>query len=134
MVIDGREFVDGAVFANQPLQVLLPDEADAVVVVLLSPGTPPSGARRTAHMVELGARLLEMANWRDLQAELRALPPGWSREPDGATPARVCVVEPPEPLSGGVMGFDPDTAVELIEYGERDALAALRRATGEKGI
>jgi predicted acylesterase/phospholipase RssA len=128
VVIDGREFVDGAVFANQPLQVLLPDEADAVVVVLLSPGTPPAGARRTAHMVELGARLLEMANWRDLQAELRALPPGWRRDPDGAQPARVCVVEPPEPLSGGVMGFDPTTAVELIGFGERDALVALRRA------
>jgi predicted acylesterase/phospholipase RssA len=123
--IDGRDYVDGAVFSNQPLHVLLPDEADAVLVVLLSPERRPPGERRNAHMIDLGAQLLEMANWRDLQAELRALPEGWSREPGADGLARVCVVEPQAALPGGVLGFNPQTSAELIRTGERDALQAL---------
>jgi len=126
--IDGHDYVDGAVFANQPLHVLLPDEADAAIVVLLSPGSLGGDRRPGSHMVDLGAQLLELANWRDLQAELRALPEAWLRvSPDGA-PARVCVVEPKAPLPGGVLGFDPARAGELMRLGERDALDALAAA------
>jgi inorganic pyrophosphatase len=60
-----------------------------------------------------------------MQAELRNLPAGWSR--DGA-PARVCVVEPDALLPGGVLGFDPGTAAGLIGRGEADAWEALERA------
>jgi hypothetical protein len=76
-------------------------------------------------VVALGGRLLELANWRDLQTELRHLPPGWSRE---GTPARVCVVEPTEPLPTSPLEFDPARAAVLIETGRRDARAALERA------
>ncbi len=126
--IDGHDFVDGAVFANQPLHVLLPDEADAALVVLLSPVTVGAGRRPGAHLVDLGAQLLEMANWRDLQAELRALPPGWSRTSADGAPARVCVVEPHDALPGGILGFNPETAAALMQLGERDALEALAKA------
>jgi predicted acylesterase/phospholipase RssA len=126
--IDGRDYVDGAVFANQPLHVLLPDEVDAVIVVLLSPATLTAGRRPNAHLLDLGAQLLEMANWRDLQAELRALPAGWTREPGADGPARVCVVEPLESLPGGVLGFDAKSAALLMERGAADALRALERA------
>lgn len=125
--IDGHDYVDGAVFANQPLHVLLPEEADAAIVVLLSPGALGAHRRRGAHLVDLGAQLLELANWRDLQAELRAMPEDWMRAAPGA-PARVCVVEPKAPLPGGVLGFSPETAAELMRLGERDALEALAAA------
>jgi predicted acylesterase/phospholipase RssA len=126
--IDGRDYVDGAVFANQPLRVLVPEEADAVLVVLLSPSSPMETPERDAHLVDLGGRLIEMANWRDLQAELGALPDDWQREPSGGKPARVCVVEPREALPGGVLGFDPANAETLMAMGEADALEALGRA------
>jgi hypothetical protein len=99
-----------------------------VIVVLLSPQTLSGGRRKNAHLLDLGAQLLEMANWRDLQAELRALPLGWSREAAPGQPARVCVVEPNEALPGGVLGFDASTARSLIARGEADALRALERA------
>ena len=76
-------------------------------------------------MFALAGRLLEFANWRDLQAELRSLPPGWDRDAD---PARVCVVEPDRALPGTVLGFDPAQAGNLIALGERDAWQALERA------
>jgi hypothetical protein len=93
-------------------------------VVLLSPSQPPA-VSSPPDVVALGSRLLELANWRDLQTELRHLPPGWSRE--GAA-ARVCVVEPPAPLPTSPLQFDPERAAELIDAGRRDAWAALERA------
>jgi predicted acylesterase/phospholipase RssA len=123
--IDGRDFVDPGGFTNQPLHVALAAEADAVLVVLLSPSGPPSPAPPPGSLFALGSRLLEVANWRDMQAELRNLPTGWSRQGD---PARVCVVEPDATLPGGVLGFDPATAAALIERGAADAWRALDRA------
>jgi hypothetical protein len=123
--VGGREFVDAGGFTNQPLHVAIARDVDAVLVVLLSPSRPPDAASPPADVVALGSRLLELANWRDLQTELRHLPPGWS--PEGA-PARVCVVEPPAPLPSSPLQFDPARAAELIEAGRRDAWAALERA------
>jgi len=123
--IRGRDFVDAGGFANQPLHVALAADADAALVVLMSPSGPPSPSPSPASLFALGSRLLEVANWRDMQAELRSLPPGWSREGD---PARVCVVEPDTTLPGGVLGFDPVNAAALIERGEKDAWEALDRA------
>ena len=121
----GRDFVDPGGFANQPLHVALAAEADAVLVVLMSPSGRPSSAPPPGSLFALGSRLLEVANWRDMQAELRNLPAGWSREGD---PARACVVEPDATLPGGVLGFDPVNAAALIERGEEDAWRALERA------
>jgi predicted acylesterase/phospholipase RssA len=121
----GRDFVDPGGFANQPLHVALAAEADAVLVVLLSPSGRPSPAQPPESLFGLAGRLLELANWRDMQAELRSLPPGWSRD---ESPARVCVVEPDSPLPGGVLGFDPAHAGALIARGEEDAWRALERA------
>jgi predicted acylesterase/phospholipase RssA len=138
-----RDFVDGGVFSNQPLRIALADDADALLVVLVSPsgGLPP--LPRRANLFELSARLVEIANWRDLETELRSLPPGWLREEDMPSarqpsrrsrartpqaPARVCVVEPETRLQGGLYGFSPENTKALIERGEADAWAALERA------
>lgn len=123
--IRGREYVDGGVFSNQPLHAVIADDADAVLVVLLAPSEPPTVDSKRMNLVELGGRLLELGNWRDLQTELRSLPGDWSRE---GSPARMCVVEPDRPLEGGLLGFDPALARSLLERGERDGLKALERA------
>lgn len=122
---DGRDFVDAGGFSNQPVHVAIANDADAVLVVLLTPSQSPQPAPPPSDVVELGARLLELANWRDLQTELVNLPAGWSRDGD---PARVCVVEPQRALPGGVLGFDPVRAGELVAMGEADAWRALERA------
>jgi predicted acylesterase/phospholipase RssA len=124
--VAGRDFVDAGGFSNQPLHVAIARGVDAVLVVLLSPSRPPDLASTPTDVVALGGRLLELANWRDLQTELRHLPPGWGR--DGA-PARICVVEPQEPLPSSPLQFDPERAATLIELGERDAWGALARAS-----
>jgi predicted acylesterase/phospholipase RssA len=141
--IHRRDFVDGGLFSNQPLRVALADDADALLVVLVLPSGGLSSFPRKANLVELSARLIEIANWRDLETELRSLPPGWLREEDmpsarrGArgkrprapqAPARVCVVEPDSRLPGGLYGFSPENTAALIARGEADALAALERA------
>ena len=121
----GRDFVDAGGFSNQPIHVALAAGADAVLVVLLSPSQSPTPALGTNDMFSLVGRLLEFANWRDLQTELRSLPAGWEREGD---PARVCVIEPDRALPGTVLGFDPEQAGGLIALGELDAWLALERA------
>ncbi len=134
--IGDREFVDGGVFSNQPLHAVLADQADAIIVVLVSPSSGPPKPSRDPHLLELAGRLLEIANWRNLQTELQALPEGWSRTPaPGATvaagaraPARACVVEPERPLPGGLYGFSSANAAELQRRGERDAWRALGAA------
>ena len=123
--VAGRDFVDAGGYSNQPLNVAIAHGADAVLVVLLSPSEAPANASPPADLVALGGRLLELANWRDLQTELRHLPEGWSRD---GQPARVCVVEPREPLPATLLSFDPARAAELVSLGERDAWTALSRA------
>lgn len=123
--VAGRDFVDAGGFSNQPLHVAIAHGADAVVVVLLSPSESPASSSPPADVVALGGRLLELANWRDLQTELRHLPEGWTR---AGRPARVCVIEPPHPLPATLLFFDPERASELIALGERDAWTALARA------
>ena len=123
--VGGRNFVDAGGFSNQPLHIAIADDADAVLTVLLSPSDRPSLTPHRESLLTLGGRLLELANWRDLQTELRHLPEGWNRT---GNPARVCVVEPRLPLPGGVLTFDPDMAAELIALGERDTWHALDRA------
>src|SRR5262245_27719812 len=129
----GQELVDGGVFSNQPLHAALADGADAIVVVLVSPSSGPAHGEREPHLLELGGRMLEIANWRNLQTELRALPPGWSRAPHHAAgpepaPARVCVVEPEAPLPGGPYGYSAANSAELLRRGTRDAWRALAAA------
>ena len=123
--VSGRDFVDAGGFSNQPVHVALAHGADAVLVVLLSPSESPAAAPTSSDVVTLGGRLLELANWRDLQTELRQLPEGWDRE---GRPARICVVEPDEPLPASLLTFDPERASELIALGRRDAWSALRKA------
>ena len=134
--IGGHDFVDGGVFSNQPLHAVLADGADAIVVVLVSPGGGLPKPSPDPNLIELAGRLLEIANWRNLQTELRALPAGWSREPSGASthgaapdePARMCVIEPERLLPGGIYGFSPANARELRRRGVRDAWRALEAA------
>jgi len=123
--IGGRDFVDAGGFANQPLRVALAHGADALIVVLLGPSREPEQETPPADVVALGGRLLQLANWRNLQAELRHLPADWSRH---GAPARVCVVEPRGALAASPLAFDPERAAKLIELGERDAWDALARA------
>ena len=128
--IHGREFVDAGPFSNQPIHVAIADDAEAVLVVLLSPSAGPSPGAHEPNLLELGGRLLELASWRELQGELLALPAEWTRQPHPATgdPARICVVEPATILPGGVLGFAPDHASTLMHRGETDAWRALEQA------
>ena len=123
--IGERDFVDPGGFSNQPLHTAIAAGADAALVVLLSPSGEPRSAGKVWSLIDLGGRLLEIANWRDLQVELRSMPPEWTAE---GHPARVCVVEPRGSLPGGVMDFGPTHADALIRRGEEDAWDALQRA------
>jgi predicted acylesterase/phospholipase RssA len=120
--IDGRDFVDAGGFSNQPLHVAIANEADAVIVVLLTPSHSPGPAPPPTDLFGLAGRLLELANWRDMQTELRELPAEWAREGD---PARLVVIEPQRALPGTVLGFDPEEAPQLIAIGEQDTWRAL---------
>jgi hypothetical protein len=128
MRVQGREFVDGGQFSNQPLAAVQAAEADAVLVVLLAPVAEPPYARREDNLIELGARLFELASWRGLQLELREIPADWRRAPSPDGPAHVCVVAPAAPLPGGLLAYDPRIASALIEMGERDGWKALAEA------
>jgi hypothetical protein len=123
--IGTRDFVDPGGFSNQPIHAAIAAGADATIIVLLAPSGGPPPARPARNLFELGGRLLEIANWRDLQVELRSLPAEWSH---ASAPARLCVVEPATALPGGVIDFTPGRAAELIRRGEEDAWAALERA------
>ena len=126
----GRDYVDAGAFSNQPIHVAIADGADAVLVVLLSPSGGVAPAVHEPNVVELGGRLLELASWREIQSELRALPHEWTRvvDPASGSPARVCVVEPEAVLPGGLLAFDPQLASQHMTLGEKDAWAALGRA------
>lgn len=122
---NGHDYIDGGVFSNQPLHAVLADGADWLLIVLVSPsgGPPPMSAE--PNVLEILSRLPQIANWRDLQSELRQLPEGWSREGD---PARVCVVEPTGMLPASLLGIDPSSAERLIQLGADDAWKALAHA------
>ena len=129
--IGDGEFLDGGVFTNQPLHAVLADGADAILIVIVAPSGGPPKNEREPNLFQMGARLLEIANWRDLQTELRALPEAWAAGDaagPGAPPARVCVIEPASVLPGGLYGFSPANAAELRRRGEWDAWEALARA------
>jgi predicted acylesterase/phospholipase RssA len=123
--VRGHEYVDGGVFSNQPLHVALADGADALLIVLVSPSVAPPLRGQEPNVLEIASRIPQIANWRDLQSELRELPPEWSRH---GNPARVCVVEPEAALPGSLLGFDPGNAEDLMARGTRDAWRALERS------
>jgi predicted acylesterase/phospholipase RssA len=123
--IGGREYMDGGLFSDQPVHAVLADGADAVLLVLVSPGSTPPRVSEDPHLVELAARIPQLVSWRNLRIELRSLPEGWSR---GEHPARLCVVEPEGTLPGGVLNFDVGTSESLMSRGEADAWRALERA------
>lgn len=123
--IRGRDFVDAGMFASRALHAVIADGADAILCVLMSPQMCPQPNRDDLHLFEVGSRLLELGNWRDLRVELLNLGPQWTREGD---PAPVCVVEPDCTLPGNLLRFEPRDARELMKRGERDAWEALERA------
>jgi predicted acylesterase/phospholipase RssA len=123
--IRGHDYVDAGLFASHALDVVIADGADAVLVVLMSTARGPVPGSADPHLVEVGLRLLDLGSWRDLRTELLSLPAPWSREGD---PARVCVVEPEEPLGGNLLHIDPRNSAELMRRGEEDAWRALERA------
>ncbi len=93
--------------------------------MLLSPEMFPRAAHGGRHLFDVGAWLLALGNWRDLRSELLMLPAPWTRQGD---PACLCVVEPDDPLPGGMLRLDPHDAVQLMRRGEEDGWAALERA------
>jgi len=125
--IRGTDYVDAGQFSNQPLAAALAAEADAVVVVLLVPPSALGRRTRGDDLVSLGSRLVEIANWRSLQLELAGLPKGWTEGGPGA-PRRAVLVAPTAALPGGLLGFDPALAEQMIALGEEDTLRALREA------
>jgi len=126
VVIRRREFVDAGQFSNQPVVAAMAVGVDAVLVVLMAPRTGPRPAARGGTMIELGARLLEIASWRELQIELGELPAEWASERHhGAT--RLCVVEPEAPIGNGLLAIEPRLSIEMMRLGERDAIDSLAR-------
>jgi predicted acylesterase/phospholipase RssA len=123
--VRGREYMDAGLFANQPVAMVTALGADAVLLVLVSPAAGPRPARPEANLVEIAGRLSEIANWRDLQTELRRLPPKLSRSAD---PARLCVVEPEGPLEGAMFDFGARDGETFMKRGEQDALRCLAKA------
>jgi predicted acylesterase/phospholipase RssA len=120
--VRGSEYIDAVALSTHPLRAALFADADAALVVVVAPSGGPPVGKEPRTMVELWGRYLDIANWRDFQNELRALPADW-RAPAG--PRRLCVVEPVEPLPGGVLAYSPRRAEELMTLGEGDAWRAL---------
>lgn len=125
--VGGREFVDAVALSTHPLQASLFAGADAAIVIVVSPSGAPPHAPRPRNLMDLWARYLDVANWHDLQREMRGLPESW-RAPDGGSPRPLCVVEPDAALPGGVLAYSPRNAAMLIDRGEQDAWRALARA------
>ena len=123
--VQGREFVDAVALSTHPLQASIFAGADAALVIVVSPSGAPPHAPRPRNLMDVWARFLDVANWHDLQREMRGLPDSWRSE---KTPHRLCVVEPAEGLPGGVLAYSPRNADTLIRRGERDAWDALERA------
>lgn len=121
----GHDLVDAGLFSSHAIEVVTSEGADAVLVVMMSPAGGPVRASDEPHLFEVGARLLDLGNWRDLRTEMLSLPSPWSRDGD---PARLCVVEPDDALPGSLLQLDPTNAAELMRRGEADAWAALARA------
>jgi predicted patatin/cPLA2 family phospholipase len=125
VTIRGRSFVDAGGFTNQPIHAVMADGADAVIVVLVSPRHGPRPPERELHIVDIMGRVLELADWRDLQSELLGLPAEWR---ESGNPSRLVVIQPDAALSGGLLGFDPANAAELMRLGAEDAWQALEGA------
>lgn len=123
--VQGREFVDAVALSTHPLQASIFAGADAALVIVVSPSGAPPHAPKPRNVIDVWARYLDVANWHDLQREMRGLPESWRSE---EVPRPLCVVEPGEGLPGGVLAYSPRTAATLIKRGERDAWAALERA------
>jgi predicted acylesterase/phospholipase RssA len=121
----GHDYVDAGLFSSHAIDIALADGADALLVVIMSPAGGPELVGEDPHLLEVGTRLLDLGNWRDLRTELRSLPAPWSRERD---PAKLCLVEPQSPLPGSLLALDPRNAARLMRHGEHDAWRALERA------
>jgi predicted acylesterase/phospholipase RssA len=124
--IGGRAFVDAGQFSNQPLAAARAAGADALLVVLMTPSAGPPPAAAHANLVDVAGRLVVLASWRQLQAELSELPADLGLGPAGAE--RLVVVEPEGSLPATLMDFRPAVAAELVRRGEVDAWRALERA------
>jgi NTE family protein len=123
--VGGREFLDAVALSTHPLQAALFADVDAALAVIVSPSEGPPSSAPPRNLVELWGRYLDIANWRDLQNEIRSLPPEWLA---AAAPRRLCLVEPDEPLPGGVLAYAPHRAEPTMRRGEADAWRALERA------
>ncbi len=123
--IGDRDFVDAVAFSMHPLRAAIYDDADAAIVVVVAPSGAPPAPRPSRNPLDVWGRYLDLANWRDLQQELLALPAAWR---GGEPPLPLCIVEPEAPLPGGVLAYSPSIAAKLIRRGEQDGLRALDRA------
>ncbi len=121
----GHHYIDGGLFANQPLAAVTAAGADAILLVLVAPSEGPRPVSPRSNLVEIAGRLTELANWRDLHAELRHLPEAFRTE---GGPAPVCVVEPPRPLEGTLFDFQAERSIQFMDQGEADARRALEQA------
>jgi predicted acylesterase/phospholipase RssA len=124
-VVAGREFTDAVALSTHPLRAALFADVDAALAVVVTPSAGPSGEQPPGNLIALWGRYLDIANWRDLQNELRSLPEEW-RSP--TPPRRLCLVEPDGVLPGGVLDYSPKRAEEIMVRGEADAWKALERA------
>lgn len=122
--VRGRKFIDAVALSTHPLRAALFAEADAALVIVVAPSGAPPRMHEVTSMAAVWGRYLDVANWRDFQQELAALPAEWQE----GTPRRLCIVEPNEPLPGGVLAYVPGSADGLMDRGEEDAWRALGHA------
>ena len=122
--VRGRKFIDAVALSTHPLRAALFAEADAALVIVVAPMGAPPRMRQFTSMAAVWGRYLDVANWRDFQQELAALPAEWQT----GSPRRLCIVEPNEPLPGGVLAYAPGSADGLMDRGYEDAWGALEKA------
>ena len=125
--IGKREFVDAGQFSNQPLDAAVAAGANAILVVLTAPSTGSITANRESNLIELGARLLEVATWRQLNLQLEG-PGALSLRKDHRGIPAVVVVEPEHALPGSLLGFDTSLTDQVLRRGEADAIRVLEDA------
>lgn len=124
-VVRRRRYVDSVAFATHPLRAAVYAGADAAIVVRVAPSETPPALKPFRHPADIWGRFLDLASWRDLQQELRALPSDWTRT---APPRPLCVVEPEEALPWGVLSYSPRVSKPLMARGAVDARRTLERA------
>jgi hypothetical protein len=140
--LHGRMWTDGGIVGNQPIKPAVRLGADAIFLVMVEPRTQKRGETKT--FLDLGVRAIDVLMAQNLRTDLallgqtNGLCAQFARDM-GLRPEQVRLrvgersfrfikaiqVEPPEPLSAGVLDFDGEFAAPAILQGYKDGCAAV---------